>query len=135
MTTKPLSELLTWCLNLITKHYKEYNDGITRNSGASCFWIIDNSLQVLRKLDKLNGTVNATHSDSFDFSTLYTNIPHHLFKECLVELAVEAYRVRGATYISVNAKNTSWSDIAYRGHVNIHLDSWYIDFLVDNIYI
>ena len=82
-TTKPLSKLLTSCLNLIIQHYKEYNEGITRNSGANCFWIINNSTQVL---NKLNNTIAATHSDSFDFATLYTNIPHDLLGNCLDNL-------------------------------------------------
>ena len=38
-TAKPLSQLLT---NLIIQHYKEYN---VKNSGANCFWIINNSTQ------------------------------------------------------------------------------------------
>ena len=57
-TTKPLSKLLTSCLYLIIQHFKEYNEGITRNSGANCFWIINSSTQVLNKLSKLNNTTN-----------------------------------------------------------------------------
>ena len=49
-TTKPLSQLLTNCLNLIIQHFKEYNEGILKNSGANCFWIINNSTQVLNNL-------------------------------------------------------------------------------------
>ena len=33
--TKPLSKLLTTCLQLILQHYKEYNKGIVRNTGAT----------------------------------------------------------------------------------------------------
>ena len=135
-TTKPLSKLLTSCLNLIIQHFKEYNEGIIRNSGANCFWIINNSTQVLNKLNKLNNTTIATHFDSFDFSTLYTNIPHDLLLDCLDNLVKEAYRVRGATYISAG-HNVFWSDKAYRGHTNITVDKLieYIQFLINNIYV
>ena len=98
-TTKPLSKLLTTCLQLILQHYKEYNKGIIRNTGANSFWIIDNSTQVLYMLNKLNNTTFATHFDSFDFSTLYTNIPHDLLLECLKSLVEEAYRVRGVNWL------------------------------------
>ena len=54
------------CLNLIIQHYKECNEGILKNSGANCFWIINNSTQVLNKLAKLNNTTTAKHFDSFD---------------------------------------------------------------------
>ena len=133
-TTKPLSKLLTTFL--IIHHYKEYNEGLTKKSGANGFWIVNNSTQVLNKLRKLNDTTTASHFDSFDFSTFYTNIPHDLLIDCLDNLVKEAYRVRGATYISVGYK-TFWSDKTYRGHTNITLDKIieYIRFLINNIYI
>ena len=77
-TTKPLSQLLTSGLKIITNHFKQYCESITRNTGINSFWIIDNAAEVLKKLKKLNRTENARHFDSFDFSTLYTNIPHDL---------------------------------------------------------
>ena len=42
-TTKPLSQVLTSSLKLITNQYCE---GITWNTGVSCFWIIDNAAKV-----------------------------------------------------------------------------------------
>lgn len=42
-TTKPLSQLLTTALKLVTQHFKEYCGGIARNTGVNCFWITDNS--------------------------------------------------------------------------------------------
>ena len=57
---------------------------------------------MLRKLDKVNITSTAKHFDSFDFSTLYTNIPHNSLKFNLRELIKEAYRIRGARYLTVN---------------------------------
>ena len=35
--------------------------------------------------------------DSFDISTLYTDIPHDLLLVCLESLIKEAYKVKGAT--------------------------------------
>ena len=52
-TTKPLSKLLTACLARITCHFKEYCNGIYNNTGVNCFWIIDNSQQVLSELHKI----------------------------------------------------------------------------------
>ena len=38
-TTKPLSKLLTYMysLKLVAKHFKQYCEGITRNTGINCF--------------------------------------------------------------------------------------------------
>ena len=51
-----------------------------------------------------------THFNSFDFSTLYTNIPHDLLLDNIKQLQ-ESYRNRGATYIIVRDKDpTYWSN-------------------------
>ena len=71
-TTKQLSSLLTSCFKTILIHYKQYCSGIYKNTGVNCFWIIDNSMEVLDRLRNINRTSRAKSFDSFDFSTLYT---------------------------------------------------------------
>ena len=73
-TMKPLSGLLTACLHTVTLHFKEYCNSILRNSGINCFWIVNNSIQVLSHLSTLNKGSKAKHLDTFDLATLYTNI-------------------------------------------------------------
>ena len=65
-------------LKLVTKQYCE---GITKNTGINCVWIIDNAVEVLQKFNRLKG---AKHFDSFDFSTLYMNIPHDLLLDSIL---------------------------------------------------
>ena len=48
-TTKPLSKLLISSLKPITKHFKQYYEGIAQNTGVNYFWIIDNTMEVLKK--------------------------------------------------------------------------------------
>ena len=137
-TTKPLSQLLTSSLKLITKHFKEYCEGIARNTGANSFWIIDNAAEVLQKLKKLNRTKRAKHFNSFDFSTLYTNIPHDLLLNSIGELVREAYRLRGAKYLVIKNNGTAyWSNTTSAKDHSITENGLLeqIKFLVDNIYI
>ena len=137
-TTKPLSQLLTSSLKLITKHFKEYCEGIARNTGVNCFWIIDNATEVLQKLKKLNRTKRAKQFDSFDFSTLYTNIPHDLLLDSIGKLIKEAYRIRGAKYLVIkNNSTTYWSNIASTKDHNVTENELVqqIKFLIENIYI
>ena len=136
-TTKPLSKLLTTCLKLIVQHYKEYSEGIARNTRANCFWIVNNSRQVLHTLKKINNTNIAIHFDSFDFSTLYTNIPRDLLLACLESLIKEAYKVRGATYITIGYNKTYWADTTEIDRTSISMEAllYHIRFLIDNIYI
>ena len=92
----------------------------------------------MRKLSKLNRTRRAEHFDSFDFSTLYTNIPHDLLSQNIEELISEAYRLRGATYLIVKEDGMAyWSNIASSKHHSIEEARLIeqIRFLVDNIYI
>ena len=108
--TKPLSQLPS-SLKLITTHFKRYCEGIARNTGVNCFWIIDNAAEVLKKLKIENRTKGARHFDSFDLSTLYTNIPHNLLLDSISKLISEAYRIRGAKYLIVQNDGTAyWSN-------------------------
>ena len=100
-TTSQLSLLLTSCFKTILIHYKQYCSGIYKNTGVNCFWIIDNSMEVLDRLRNINRTSRANSFDSFDFSTLYTNIPHEALKTNIRNLIREAFKVRGSKYLIV----------------------------------
>ena len=118
-------------------HFKEYCNGIFRNSGINCFWIINNSLQVLSLLSTLNVGSKAKHLDSFDFATLYTNIPHDSLKCNLKVLITEAFKVRGAKYLSVNRQGVAyWSIEPTPGFCfSFYKLIEILEYLIDNIYI
>ena len=67
------------------------------------FWSIKNSSGVLSKL-KDRG-FQATSLSTYDFSTLYTTIPHNLMKEKLLDLIKRTfYRKEGKLYLACNDK-------------------------------
>lgn len=136
-TTKPLSKLLTTSLSMIINHFKQYCGGIYTKTGVNCFWVIDNSQQVLNTLDNINYFSSAKHSDSYDFSTLYTSIPNDHLKNALKYLIQEAYRVRDNTYLVVRANGKAvWSDVPSTKH-SLTEDTLieYVEYLIDNIYV
>ena len=55
---------------------------------------------MLLTLNTINYFYTARHFDSYDFTTLYTSIPHAALKEALGTLVQEAYRVRDSDYSS-----------------------------------
>ena len=111
-TRKPLSKILTTCLNMIIIHYRQYCNGIYARTGVNCFWVIENSQQVLNTLSRINYFSSAKHNDSHDFSTLYTSIPHDSLKHALKCLIQEAYRVRDNIFLVVRGDGTViWSDV------------------------
>ena len=55
-------------------------------------------------LDTLHKVHRAAHVDSFDFSTLYTKIPHSLLLKSMAKLIRDAFSCRDAKYITVDEK-------------------------------
>ena len=136
-TTKSLSSTLTSCLTTVTVHFQEYCEGIFKNTGVNCFWIIKNSQQVLHNLQKINDTSKAYHFDSFDFSTLYTSIPHSSLKNNLNTLVKEAYTIRGAKYLNIKRQGIAYWSQSQSGERSITLNELVnmLEYLVDNIFI
>ena len=137
-TTKPLSKLLTSCLKLITNHFRQYCNGIFCRTGVNCFWIIDNSQQVLSTINKINYFSTAKHLDSYDFSTLYTSIPHDSLKQALKSLITEAYKVRDSVFlVADHAGRAYWSNIPSSSKHSITEEQLvaYVEYLIDNIYV
>ena len=136
-TTKPLSKLLTLCLKLVLRHYKEYCARIERRTSINCFWVINNSLEVLNSLHTIR---RASAMDSFDFSTLYTKIPHDQLKTHMSRLIDDAFTCRNAKYIEVHSTYASLSSGASTSNkdslclmVQQVIDLF--NYLINNIYI
>ena len=83
-TTTELSKLLTSCLTAVKNHVIRYCEKVYERSSKNLFWSIKNSGEVLNKL-KSRG-FHATSLSTYDFSTLYTTLPHNLIKEKLINL-------------------------------------------------
>ena len=64
------------------------------------FWSIINSGEILNKL-KSRG-FRATSLSTYDFSTLYTTLPHKLIKENLINLIEWTFKREGSPYIDCN---------------------------------
>ena len=67
------------------------------------FWPIKNSGEVLSKLKDIG--YQATSWSTYDFSTLYTTLPHNLIKEKLTDLIERTfYKKEGKLYLACNDK-------------------------------
>ena len=99
-TTTELSKLLTSCLTAVKNHLIKYYDTYYERDGINRFWSIKNSNEVLNKL-KSKGFKASTVS-IYDFSTLYTTLPHHLIKDKLIVLILHAFSREKALYLACN---------------------------------
>ena len=80
-TTTELSILLTSCLTAIKNHVIKYCTTVYERNGKKQFWSIKNSGEILNKLKSRGFLASGVYT--YDFSTLYTTLPHNLIKEKL----------------------------------------------------
>ena len=58
-------------------------------------------------LDKLKARdFNVTGLSTYDFSTLYTTLPHNLIKDKLIDLIERTLNREGSPYLACNDRNT-----------------------------
>ena len=84
-STKPLSILLTKLLTHIKQGLLKYCETAYSRSGIDQMWILKNSKELLDNLKSPNFNL-ITYIKSFDFSTLYTIIPHQKLKSRLATI-------------------------------------------------
>ena len=68
--------------------------------------ISDISSKATKTLDKLKARdFNATCLSTYDFSTLYTSLPHNLIKDKLIDLIERTFQREGSLYLACNDRN------------------------------
>ena len=72
-------------------------------SSKNLFWSIKNSGEILDKLKARE--FNATSLSTYDFSTLYTTLPHNLIKYKLIVLIERTFQREGSPYLACNDQN------------------------------
>ena len=77
-------------------------------SGVKQFWCIDSHKDVVDTLNKLNDKKEAKTISTYDFSTLYTNIPHNKLIEVLSEIVLTSFNTDTRKVLSVGKKRAYW---------------------------
>ena len=71
--------------------------------GINLFGSIKNSGEILDKLKARD--FNAASLSTYDFSTLYTSLPHYLIKDKAIDLIERAFQREGSPYLACNDRN------------------------------
>ena len=87
-TTSNISNRLTSCLTEIKAHVNRYCSKVYENSGLNLNWSVKNSGEVLTNLCSKG---EAYQLSTYDFSTLYTTLPHDLIKSKLTSLIEKTF--------------------------------------------
>ena len=98
-----MSILLTSCLTAIKNHVIKYCTTVYHRNGKILFWSIKNSGNILKKLKSRDFLASGLYT--YDFSTLYTTLPHNLIREILTELVEQTFNREGSFYLACNDKN------------------------------
>jgi hypothetical protein len=147
-STKLLSQLITVLLKKLLVQRRQYCKVIQETRGIHTMWIIDNTSPFLSMLQGLSKKQKARTISTFDFSTLYTKIPHEDLKETMSKFVKSCYKGSKNKYLSLRKKSLGnknakvyWtkqlpkkkSDKEY--YVSCETLISHINKLIDNIYV
>ena len=130
-----LSKLLTSCLTAVKKHWIRYYDTIYERDGINYFWSIKNYNDVLNKFKSKK--FQASKLSTYDFSTLYTTLPHHLIKDKFIDLINRTFIRENTQYLACNEECAFFTSDVYNNH-NLWSCQKVCDalvYLLDNIFI
>ena len=113
-TTIELSKLLTSYLTAVKNHLIKYYDTCYEWDEINRYWSMKNSNKVLNKL-KSKGFKASTFS-TYDFSTLYTTLPHHLIKDKLSDLIEHRFSREKAFYLVCNNQRAFFTSDLYKNY-------------------
>ena len=116
--TLPRSSALT----AVKDHVIKYSETAFSNSNVNYFWSIKNSSEVIEKLRLRNFW--SSQVSSFDFSTLYTPLPHDLIKAKMLSLVNWCFNRESKTYLCTSAKTGCINVGLARSYVKLLLSSW-----------
>lgn len=105
---KPLNKVVTAILKLFFCQIQRYHQKSYFYSGVKTFWVVQNNEQILGNIRKLNKSCRAKRVSTFDFSTLYTNIPHKKLIDVLNELIEFCFKGREDKHIAVTKYGAKW---------------------------
>ena len=76
---------------------------VYERSGKNLFWSIKNFDGILDKLKARD--FNASSLSTYDFSTLYTTLPHNYIIDKLIDLIERTFNREGSPYLACNDRN------------------------------
>ena len=96
--------MLTYCLIAVNRHVILYCEKVYERSGKNYFWSIKSSGEALEKLKARY--FNTTSLSTYDFSTLYTTLPHYLIKDKLIDLIERTLHRECSPCLACNDRST-----------------------------
>ena len=129
--------MITFCLKLIQETHTNYCKTITKSSGFNRMGIVDNYVKVINRINDINRKRRIRNIRTYDFSTLYTSIPHTELKKQIKWVIDQAFNNESRKFIHIGKGSARWSKS--RGKTKNCWDKVelfnHVKWLIDNIYV
>ena len=107
-STKPLSHIVSNTFKLIFKQIQSFHDKSKFYKNYNRFWVIENSKPLINKLNVINSRKKNKEISTFDFSTLYTKLPHDDLLRVLNSLIDFVFDGGTRNYLGFNEYSSFW---------------------------
>ena len=107
---KQLSKAVTTAFKIFFKLIEKYNKISSFFSGVNTFWVIQNNSPVINSVNQLKKRSAAKSITTFDFSTLYTKIPHDKLIFVLNSLVDFCFKSNDCKYLVITRYGAKWSN-------------------------
>ena len=135
-SVKSLSKDVTSVFKLFYKQIEAYNLKSRYFSGVNTFWVVQNNKPLAQSIDKLNKRNKARSITTFDFSTLYTKIPHSKLVSVLHSLIDFCFNGGDKKYIGINRYGARWvkDPNKYPAYFDKKMIKEAVSYLLDNCF-
>ena len=134
-STTVLSKNLTSAFTAIKDHVTKYCDTALNRNDINYFWSIKNSGDVIEKFKDINFQANIV--SSYDFSNMYTTLPHNQIKDRLSNLIKWCFDREKKQFLCTSESKGFFSDKEYETYKMWTPDELCdaLSFLLDNIFV
>lgn len=136
-STKKISKAVSSVFKLIYNQVENYHSKAKFLSNYNKFWVIQNSDPILASITRINKRQNAKSISTFDFSTLYTKLPHDKLIKELSEVIDFVFDAGSNKYVVIsNYNKVYWSKYKPKSSVSFSRSSLKkaLKHLVENCY-
>ena len=135
-STKDLSIHLTKIMSAVKEGQQKYCESVYSRSGINHMWILKNSKDLLDNRKSISFS-QVSSIKTFDFSTLYTTLPHDKLKTRLKETIHKAFSHRNysSKFVVLGYNSTYFSNKIQKGKTCYSKEEVIsiLEFLIDNI--
>ena len=113
-STKPLSRVVSNTFKLIFNQVQNFHNKSRFYKNYNRFWVINNSKPLINKLTTINTKKKAKEISTFDFSTLYTKLPHNDLLRVLNDIIDFVFDGGTRNYLGFSESASFWINKPYR---------------------